>query len=419
MRDLPICIDIDYNTVMGKYSVYPKRRDKRLWIVGLLTVAIVGVSATSLYYHKRLQAAKSTAAVAVQKPVQAEPKNIDGRYLLHGTTTWSRGIEQTSRRRDGSYDYAQPFGQLSTFEADKYDAWLTSFECPITDAVVPFRTQVDNLLFNCRPEFLPEATKYFDIFSLANNHTGDQNGAVGLKETRDYLQKAGVQYFGNFDPAVTDDICEVVSLPVRVTKSNKEAEPAQLPAALCGWHYFMRPPAEGELEVMRQYAASMPVFAFVEMGAEYQATASQQQQTIAKAIIDEGADFVIANNPHWVQNTEVYKDKLIVYATGNFIFDQLQPEERRSASIDVSMQVAYDQNSAAWLELGKSCKVFQDDCLQKAQQQKLQKIRPKFTFGVIAGQGGYQVQTHRADPATQTAVEQRMNWQQTLEQLRR
>ena len=35
-----------------------------------------------------------------------------------------------------------------------------------------------------------------------------------------------------------------------------------------------------------------------------------------------GADLVIGNHPHWIQGYEVYKDKYVFYALGNFIFDQ-------------------------------------------------------------------------------------------------
>jgi poly-gamma-glutamate synthesis protein (capsule biosynthesis protein) len=325
-------------------------------------------------------------------------------------------VEKDSLRA-GGYDYSYPFSQLNTFEPNKYDAWMTSFECPITDNVVPFATQVSNLVFNCRPEFLPEATKYFQFFDLANNHTGDQQGSKGLESTRQYLDKAGVQYFGSFDPGVTDDICEVVALPVRIEQSDKTEQKAQLPVAMCAWHYFMRGPEPGEIEHMQQYAKIMPVLAFVEMGVEYQPTASAIQQKIAHAVVDQGPEFVIANNPHWVQNTEVYKGKLIVYATGNFIFDQLEPEEQRSASLDVTMTVPYDQNVGKWVALAKDCVAFQDSCLATAQKQGLKKIKPHLTYGVVAGQGGYRHLTHKADAATQAAVEQRMNWQQTLKQL--
>jgi poly-gamma-glutamate synthesis protein (capsule biosynthesis protein) len=43
---------------------------------------------------------------------------------------------------------------------------------------------------------------------------------------------------------------------------------------------------------------------------------------LAHAAIDDGADLIIGNHPHWIQGVEVYKSKFITYAHGNFIFDQ-------------------------------------------------------------------------------------------------
>ncbi|MGH2727271.1 MAG: CapA family protein, partial [Actinomycetota bacterium] len=42
----------------------------------------------------------------------------------------------------------------------------------------------------------------------------------------------------------------------------------------------------------------------------------------AHALIDAGADMVIATHPHWVQGAEIYKGHLIAYSLGNFVFDQ-------------------------------------------------------------------------------------------------
>ena len=44
---------------------------------------------------------------------------------------------------------------------------------------------------------------------------------------------------------------------------------------------------------------------------------------IGHLAIDEGADIVIGNHPHWYQGIEIYKGKLIQYANGNFVFDQM------------------------------------------------------------------------------------------------
>jgi poly-gamma-glutamate synthesis protein (capsule biosynthesis protein) len=282
---------------------------------------------------------------------------------------------------------------------------------------IPYQVQVDNLKFNCKPEFLPEAAKYFQLINLANNHSGDQ-GYGPFDETRAALKKNNIQYFGHPDPAQTHETCEVIALPVRISKSDGSEQKAQLPVAFCAWHYFFRKPEPGEIETMRRYAEVMPVFAFVHMGTEYQASASSAQRDIAHAVIDNGASFVIANNPHWVQDSEAYKGKLIVYSTGNFIFDQqpLGRESTRSVSIDTTITLKYDNNVQRWLDLGPSCVTYQDDCLAKAEAQALQKPQLSFRYTAVAGDSAG-VFTRRADAALQASVEERLGWTQTLKGL--
>jgi len=43
---------------------------------------------------------------------------------------------------------------------------------------------------------------------------------------------------------------------------------------------------------------------------------------LAHQFIDQGADLIVGTHPHVVQEVEIYKNKLIFYSLGNFIFDQ-------------------------------------------------------------------------------------------------
>jgi len=54
---------------------------------------------------------------------------------------------------------------------------------------------------------------------------------------------------------------------------------------------------------------------------------------VGHAAIDWGADIVIGNHPHWYQGIEIYHSKLITYAHGNFVFDQMWSEETREGVI--------------------------------------------------------------------------------------
>lgn len=345
-----------------------------------------------------------------------QPTSVVGKYLFSGTVVIARAVENEARKAGGSI-YDQPFSKLSTLNPEQYDAWEADIECPVTLEQISYQVQVANTVFNCRPEFLPAMRKYISIANVANNHTEDM-GADGYKETVKHLEDAGYQTIGNANPHKKDDICEVIALPVRLQKPDKSEVDGTLPIAFCAWHYFSYKPEAGEIETMDRYAKIMPVFAFMQVGVEYRATADTDQISIGHKIIDRGPEFLIGNSPHWVQNTEAYKGKLIVYSTGNFIFDQLDTETNRGVSIDVDMNIPYDDNVAKWLALGDQCKTRSDDCLQKAEQQGLNKIKPTLTYKPVVTVTGYRKITAKADPATEEAVLERMNWTKTLQGLR-
>lgn len=395
-----------------------KRSKKPLVVlVIILLITITTIGFVVVFNKKKIREPSNITANNVKNTkIDTDIKSIEAKYLFSGTVVPARAVENEARKPDGTIDYNQPFSKLSTFNPSQYDAWTVDMECPITDANIPYRQQVENTIFNCRPEFLPAMSKYFTNFNLANNHVYDQ-GKEKFPQMQKYVQEANIQYVGNQDPAVTKDICEVMAMKVKVKNKNGSVEPGTLPLAYCAWHYFEREPYSGEFDVIKKYAEIMPVIGLMQVGIEYQPKADSRQESVSRKIIDGGAEFVIGNSPHWVQNTDVYKNKLIVYSTGNFIFDQLDTETNRGASIEVNMTINYDENVAKWLALGETCKVHYDDCLAKAEEQKLTKIKPSFTYGLVASTTGYRQITQKADVATQKAIEERTNWAQTLKAL--
>ena len=64
--------------------------------------------------------------------------------------------------------------------------------------------------------------------------------------------------------------------------------------------------------------------------------------------IDWGADIVIGNHPHWYQGIEIYHGKLITYAHGNFVFDQMWSEETREGVIGTYTFYGTQLVAASW-----------------------------------------------------------------------
>lgn len=392
------------------YALEGSARKRRYFVLlGLVLLCILSIVLFIIFVRR--PSAEKRVMPSTKTQSQAESGTVEGKYLFSGTIVLARAIE-----RYANGDYAQPFSQLSTFEPEKYDGWMADLECPVTSNNVSYQQQINDLIFNCRPEWLPEYSKYFNLVNLANNHSNNM-GQQGFLETQKRMDGAGIQTVGNYDPSVTEDDCEVMALPVRVMKSGAQKEKGELPVAFCAFHYFFRLPRPGEVETVQQYAKHMPVFGFMHIGVEYLPTAGTDQVNVGHAMIDSGAEFVVANSPHWVQNSEVYKGKPIFYSTGNFIFDQLDYETQRGLNIDVAMSIEYNDNVGKWLELGKQCKTRRDNCSVLAEQQGLTKPDIKLVYEPIASSTGNKKVTKRADAVLQKAVEERLNWAQTEQQL--
>jgi poly-gamma-glutamate synthesis protein (capsule biosynthesis protein) len=344
--------------------------------------------------------------VANGKTTAAAYQKITGRYLFSGTIMLGRAVETYANG-----DYNQPFGGMSTLGA--FDTRIGVLECPVTSNNVSYQTEVDNLIFNCKPGWLPTLKKYFPIINVSSNHLYDQ-GASGFAETVSRLKGAGFQVVGNYNPHAEKDDCKPVILPVRLQKPNGQEVSGSLPVAFCSYNYKeLFSPAPGEIESIHKWSRLMPVIALMNGGPEYEHTAGASQVSNAHKMIDAGASFVVGNGTHWAQNTEVYKARLIVYSLGNFIFDQLDTDGRLALNLSVAMNVPYSSNVGKWLQVGDSCKSSPSSCWNAAESGHLARITPSFTFNAIASYGGYLQVTRRADAQQQAYIEQRANWAQT------
>jgi poly-gamma-glutamate synthesis protein (capsule biosynthesis protein) len=354
----------------------------------------------------------------IETPVKVvQPVSIYSNTLFMGNTFWGRYMNDWSMA--SPLKTAYPFSRLNEFHRDQYNAWITGLECPAKAGVTMTSAQMEAALqFNCSPDYLPEAAKWFTAFTLANNHT-DNQGIDGFEETKANLEKNGIQYFGHYDPRVIEDVCEVVSLPVTVTNDDQSMTKGKLPIALCGYHGVFRIPSPESVAVMEQYSKLMPVIAMPHMGVEYKPAPDQLKTDFYRSLIDGGADVVLGDHPHWIQNTESYKGHLIVYSMGNFMFDQQDTSEVvRSAAIQVVIKTNGDNKELVkkWLALGEKCASFHDTCLSDAQSQGLNKLNISFQFGVVGTNDANKI-TKPATAEQQASILQRLKWDATMKQL--
>lgn len=383
----------------------------RIAVRTILLIVILALIVVTVWLSMKVRNSE-IADIPEQKSVAV---GLSSRIMMTGEVFWGRYARDTALANEQGYSYL--FSGLSAFDKDKYDAWLAQLECPITSNSLTSAEQEATLTFNCRPEFLDEAAKWFDVFSLATNHTDNMGGQAGLDETRVQLEEHGIQYYGHYENSVVDELCEIIALPVKINYIPASSSPAEFPVALCGYHNVFKLPTANELDVIKKYSKYFLTIISPHMGQEYVPAADEFKTDTFRAMIDRGADVVIGSHPHWVQNTEVYKGKLIMYSVGNFMFDQQQNNEvRRGVALDIGIEVKDSKNINRWLSADLECSPFWDNCLERAESLGLEKPTFELTYKVIPSFNTNYVTTV-APEDVKSAVLQRLNWQQTLNQL--
>jgi len=308
------------------------------------------------------------------------------RMSFFGDLFWGRGVNRRAQRTEDPFMF--PFAYLDSFGKYPNETWVANLECPITKQQSTYEQQKKLLKFSCRPEYLPNARKFFDVFSLANNHTYNMNEVNGLQQTRDYLNTYGFQFFGHYNNVYTEDLCEVVHIPAEAMDEtgnpHRSGEVRDIPVVFCGYHNVIRLPTDKQIEVINQYAKHFITFVMPHQGVEYDSKSNSWQKKIFSRMIDQGADIVVGGHTHSIQDIGKYKDKVIVYSLGNAIFDQQFGSTMYGLVVRLQMFLDHKEPLLQYetlFDLG-DCSLFKDWCLINAQQMQLKKPSYTASYGV-------------------------------------
>ena len=220
-------------------------------------------------------------------------------------------------------DYLYPYRKMKA-ELESADLRVGNLECTVTDKY-PIPSDPSTLIFVSKPEAI-KGLKYagFDMLTVANNHAADP-GYEPFTDMVQNLRGNGIAVCGG-----GDNLAEA-SKPAIVTAKGTRV-------AMLG--YTLVPPNIGPYAgpsswgLAGKYLNTLPkdiaaardkadlVIPYFHWGVEYTKDPVREQQQAARSAIDAGADMVLGVHPHWVQAIEEYKGKLIIYALGNFVFDQ-------------------------------------------------------------------------------------------------
>ena len=260
----------------------------------------------------------------IAKTVKVDKKGVD--FPFDGGTA-----EITSRYCCSSFGWELPRTKR-TGNAGAMRAYLQSADLAIANfenpAPVKFRFHTSGTVFTADPALIEGlANAGIDYVSLANNHIRDA-GAQGILDTIKHLDEWNIAHGGagkDLAAARAPALLEANGTTVAILGRDAIAGGYAASATRVGSAPLRTAAIVADIKAARAAGADV-VIVFPHWGTEYDPTPFANQQTLARAIIDAGADMVIGNHAHWAAAMEVYEGKPIWYALGNFVFDQTWSE---------------------------------------------------------------------------------------------
>lgn len=256
---------------------------------------------------------KSTEVVAVSKEKDAVLTAtfvgdlMTGRYIKVVTDEYGY---------DHLFHYVKPYFDASDYVTGNLESpVVTSESAKPKDKDVTFYTE---------PQAIPALKKAgFDVITLANNHILDY-GKSGFNATLKELRKADLDYVGaGRDIEAAKKISYRTVNGIRVaTLGFSDVVPAGFAATSKRRGVAKANPDLYMPQVAKAKQNADLVIVHMHWGFEYNSNFDPRQKEIARALADAGADIVIGHHPHVLEPVEVYKNTLIMYSLGNFVFDQ-------------------------------------------------------------------------------------------------
>ncbi len=194
---------------------------------------------------------------------------------------------------------------------------------------------------NCHLRAQPEAIDGlvwagFNVMNLANNHLM-QHGREAVLETLDSLAKNGIAVTG-----LADAEHGIKNLTVLNAKKRS--------VGFLGYNFRPEQYRRGKrldvagsrktiLEDLEEVRRTVDIVVIsLHWGEEFIARPSPEQIKLGREFIDSGAHLVLGHHPHILQGVEHYRNGIIAYSLGNFVFDFWQKRLRRSMILRLSLE---------------------------------------------------------------------------------
>ncbi len=270
---------------------------------------------------------------------------LTGDIMCHNTI-----YKDAYNSANGNYDFSYIFDDIK-YHIQTADIAVGNLETTFAGASKGYSSYP---MFNT-PENLAYTLKKvgFDVLSTANNHCYD-SGYKGIESTIDFLDDADISHTGTYKSEEDQNtilIKNVKGIEIAFLSFTYGTNGIKVPSDKS---YSVNLIDKDLIKKQLNLAISQnPDLICVSMhwGVEYQTIPNAEQKELADFLFNNGADIIIGNHPHVLQNFEkreitlsdgATKDGFVVYSLGNLLADQNKKYTRDSAIL--TLNITKDEN---------------------------------------------------------------------------
>ena len=279
---------------------------------------------------------------------------LTGDIMCHNTIN-----KDAYNSANGNYDFSYIFDDIK-YHIQTADIAVGNLETTFAGASKGYSSYP---MFNT-PENLAYTLKKvgFDVLSTANNHCYD-SGYKGIESTIDFLDDADISHTGTYKSEEDQNtilIKNVKGIEIAFLSFTYGTNGIKVPSDK---FYSVNLIDKDLIKKQLNLAISQnPDLICVSMhwGVEYQTIPNAEQKELADFLFNNGADIIIGNHPHVLQNFEkreitlsdgTTKDGFVVYSLGNLLADQNKKYTRDSAIL--TLNITKDENDKIKINTAK------------------------------------------------------------------
>lgn len=269
----------------------------------------------------------------------------------------------------GEYDFSYVFDDIKEY-VELADLAIGNLETTLAGKEIGYSSYPT---FNTPEKLATDLAELgIDVLSTANNHSLDK-GFKGIENTIDELDKAGIKHTGTFKTEEDSNdllITEIKGIKIGFVSYTYGTNGIPVPneKEFC-INLIDDEKIISDLNKMKNEKVDITI-AIMHWGEEYQTSPNNEQERLAKLLIENGVDLILGSHPHVLQKMEKYdvvledgteKDCFAMYSMGNFISGQVKKNTKQSVILNLELTKHYDGNKKISIDSVKYTPIYMYD----------------------------------------------------------